>query len=56
MEKSRVLFARIETEQYEALRTLAFKDRSSIAQVTREALDLYIESRGDDLPMGLRHG
>jgi hypothetical protein len=50
MDKSTVLFARIEQSQYEALRWLAYRDKGSIAQVVRKALDVYIESRADELP------
>lgn len=37
------LFAAIEQEQHEALRTIAFSERKSIADVAREALAEYIE-------------
>jgi hypothetical protein len=36
------LFAAIEASQHEALRTLAFQEHRSIADVVREAIDLYI--------------
>jgi hypothetical protein len=36
------LFAAIEQEQHEALRQLAFEQRRSLADVTREALAEYI--------------
>jgi len=36
------LFAAIEEEQHEALRRLAFEQRRSLADVTREALTEYI--------------
>lgn len=36
------LFAAIEQEQHEALRQLAFAERRSIADVTRDALREYI--------------
>lgn len=39
------LFAAIETKQHEALREIAFRERRSLADVVREALDAYIESR-----------
>ena len=37
------LFAAIEASQHEALRTIAFKERRSMADVVREALDQYIQ-------------
>ena len=37
------LFAAIEQEQHEALRQLAFAQRRSLADVTRDALTAYIE-------------
>jgi len=39
------LFAAIEGKQHEALREIAFKERRSIADVVREALAEFIESR-----------
>jgi len=36
------LFATIESRQHEALRTLAFTERRSIADVVREAIDAHI--------------
>ncbi len=47
LEAGTTLFARIEEKQYEAIRFLAFKDHCSIAQITRDALDMYIKSRKD---------
>ena len=47
LEAGTTLFARIEEKQHEAIRLLAFKDRCSIAQITRNALDMYIKSRKD---------
>lgn len=40
------LFAAIEQEQHEALRQLAFAERRSIADVTRDALSEYISRHG----------
>ncbi len=37
------LFAAIEQEQHEALRRLAFAQRRSIADVTRDALSEYLD-------------
>jgi hypothetical protein len=36
------LFAAIEQEQHDALRRLAFEERRSIADITRDAIDEYI--------------
>lgn len=36
------LFAAIEAEQHEALRTIAFAERRSLADVVREALDAFL--------------
>ncbi len=37
-----VLFASVEREQHDALRSLSFKEHRSIADLTREALKKYI--------------
>jgi len=39
------LFAAIEAKQHEALREMAFKERRSIADLVREAIDALIASR-----------
>ena len=39
------LFATIEQEQYQFLRTIAFKERRSLADVVREAIDLFIQKQ-----------
>lgn len=41
------LFVAIRKEQYEALRTIAFNKRKSLAAVTREALDYYLKTKKD---------
>ncbi len=46
------LFAQIESKQYDGLRYLAFRDGKSIAEITRAALDLYLENRAGDIPRG----
>ena len=38
------LFATIESRQHEALRTIAFSERRSIADVVREAIDAHIRA------------
>ncbi len=40
-----VLFAAIEAEQHEALRTIAFSERRSLADVVRQAITEFIERR-----------
>lgn len=40
------LFAAIEREQHERLRTAAFEERRSMAELVREALDQYLVKRG----------
>lgn len=42
LESPVTLFAAIEQRQHEALRTLAFDRRQSIADLVREALDEYL--------------
>lgn len=39
------LFAAIEAKQHEALREIAFEQRRSIADIVREAITKFIESR-----------
>lgn len=39
------LFAAIESTQHEALRELAFRERRSLADLVREALDAFIEGK-----------
>lgn len=39
------LFAAIEAEQHDALRTIAFQERRSIADIVRQAIDELIERR-----------
>lgn len=38
------LFAAIEAEQHEALRTIAFQEHRSIADIVRQAIDQFIET------------
>ncbi len=42
------LFAAIEAEQHDALREIAYKERKSIAEIVREALDLYIAAHAGE--------
>ena len=42
-EKSVVLFVKIDEITHEKLRLLKFKKRKSIAEITREALNLYLK-------------
>ena len=39
------LFAAIEAEQHEALRTIAFQEHRSIADIVRQAIDELMERR-----------
>lgn len=43
------LFAAILKEQYEALRFIAYKEKKSLAEVTREAIDIYLKTKKIDL-------
>jgi len=40
------LFAAIEEKQHEALRELAFREHRSLADVVRDAIDLYLKRKG----------
>ena len=39
------LFAAIREKQYEGLRAVAFKEKKSLAQVTRDAIDGYLKKK-----------
>jgi len=41
-----ILFASIDRVQHEALRYIAYKEKRSIADVTREAIKGYLEAKG----------
>jgi predicted nucleotidyltransferase len=43
LESPVTLYAAIEREQHEALRSIAFSERRSLADVARDALNQYIE-------------
>lgn len=45
-----ILFASIEREQRDILRYLGYKENRSVASITREAIDKYIESKSDKYP------
>lgn len=45
LESAVTLFAAIEAKQHEALRELAFREKRSIADLVREALNEFIRSR-----------
>ncbi len=51
--KSVVLFASISEAQHEALRYIAFKERRSIADIMREALEDYIQRKSSEYPLGV---
>lgn len=42
------LFATIEARQHEALRTIAFNEHRSIADVVREAIDEHVKNRQNE--------
>ena len=46
LETPMTLFAAIEAEQHEALRTIAFQERRSIADIVRQAIDQFIDRHG----------
>ena len=48
------LFAAIETDQHEGLRLIAFRERRSLADVVREAIDTFLEKHADDLKAAQR--
>jgi hypothetical protein len=52
-EKRVVLFAAIDRAQHEALRYIAFRERRSIADVAREALDEYIAQKSKEYPISV---
>ncbi len=39
------LFAAILKKQHEALRTIAFHERKSLAEITREAIEFYLKNK-----------
>lgn len=48
-EKKRiVLFARISEETHEALRYIAYREKRSIANITREAIDTFLQKKKED--------
>ena len=47
------LFAAIPEKQYEGLRAVAFKEKKSLAQVTRDAIDGYLKKKIKGYPKSL---
>ncbi|MBE0415083.1 MAG: hypothetical protein IBX36_00875 [Dehalococcoidia bacterium] len=47
-----ILFASIEEAQHEALHYIAYKEKRSIADITREALANYITRKSTEYPIG----
>ncbi len=45
------LFAAIEESQHEALRYIAYKEKKSIAEIVREALENYIKGTSKKYPV-----
>lgn len=52
-EKKVMLIAAIEQSHYEALRFIAYKEKRSIADVTREALSHYITQKSKEYPIAV---
>jgi hypothetical protein len=54
LEKPVTLFASIEEHQHEALRYIAYKEKRSIAEIVREALENYIKTKSKEyrIPAG----
>jgi len=50
LDKRVTLFAAILEPQYEALREIAFKEKRSLAEVTRRAIDTYLRTKVKDYP------
>ena len=46
------LFAAIEAKQHEALREIAFREKRSLADVVREALNAFIQGRAKKQKIG----
>jgi predicted HicB family RNase H-like nuclease len=51
LEKPVTLFAAIEESQHEALRFIAYKEKKSIAEIVREALEDYIKNVSRKYPV-----
>lgn len=51
LQKPVTLFAAIEESQHEALRYIAYKEKKSIAEVVREALENYTKSVSKKYPV-----
>ncbi len=47
LENPVTLFAAIEKDQHDALRFIAFKERRSIADIAREAIENYIREKSE---------
>jgi hypothetical protein len=47
------LFAAIGKEQYEAIRFIAYKEKKSLAEITRESLDDYIGKKSKLYPISI---
>lgn len=47
-----VLFAAIDEPQHEALRYIAFRERRSIAEITRQAISRYVAEKSEEYPIG----
>lgn len=47
------LFAAIDKEQYEAIRFIAYRENKSLAEITRESLNSYIEEKSKLYPIAV---
>jgi hypothetical protein len=50
------LFAAIYKNQYETLRLIAYKENKSLAEIAREAIDVYLHTKKNDLQRYEREG
>ncbi len=55
LESPVTLFAAIEEKQHSALREIAFKERRSLADLVREALDAFLQGREKSTHAQRRH-
>ncbi|MDI6759298.1 MAG: hypothetical protein QMD05_00585 [Candidatus Brocadiaceae bacterium] len=51
LEKPVTLFAAIEESQHEALRYIAYKEKKSIAEIVREAIENYTKNVSKKYPI-----
>lgn len=56
MNKSRILPIRIPLDEYDELRSLADKERRSISELVRLAIEAYAQERGYNLDLRVERG